>query len=97
MLNEREKREQLFVLYLWNASKQKLAKLHVLEAPKNGHVGDVARPSLPQKYVEEPVPSAVWLQRLGCFFFSRKEKFLCAHGARACNSLACTRQSASAR
>ena len=51
-----------------------------------------------QGLVEEPVPTAVWLQRLGCFFFSRKKKVLCAHGARAgCNSLARTRQSAPAR
>jgi hypothetical protein len=28
-----------------------------------------------QGLVEEPVPTAVWLQRLGCFFFSRKKKF----------------------
>jgi len=46
----RHKRKQLFVMYLWNASKRKVAKLHVLEAPKNGHVGDVARLPLPQKF-----------------------------------------------
>ena len=32
-----------------------------------------------RRLVEEPSPSTVWLQQLGCFFFSRKEKFHCAH------------------
>jgi hypothetical protein len=35
-----------------------------------------------RRLVEELVPSAVWLQRLGCFFLHGKEKFLCAHAAR---------------
>ena len=35
-----------------------------------------------RRLVEEPSPSTVWLQQLGCFFLSRKEKFHCAHGAR---------------
>jgi hypothetical protein len=36
---------------------KKVAKLHVLEAPNTGHVGDVAQPSLPQKLV--PFPSLI--------------------------------------
>jgi hypothetical protein len=35
--------------YILTPIKKKVAKLHVLEAPKTGHEGDVAQPSLPQK------------------------------------------------
>ena len=43
MLNVRAKREQLFFAYSLKSSKKKVAKLHVFEALKNGHVGDVAQ------------------------------------------------------
>ena len=42
MLNERAKTEQLFFLYSLITIKKKVAKMHVFEAPKYGHAGDVA-------------------------------------------------------
>jgi hypothetical protein len=43
MLIVREKREQLFIMYLLKSNKKHVAKLHVFRAPKNSHVADVAR------------------------------------------------------
>jgi hypothetical protein len=43
MLIVREKREQLFIMYLLKSNKKQVAKLHVFRAPKNSHVADVAR------------------------------------------------------
>jgi hypothetical protein len=43
MLIVREKREQLFIMYLLKSNKIQVAKLHVFRAPKNSHVADVVR------------------------------------------------------
>ena len=43
MLIVREKREQLFIVYLLKSNKNKVAKLHVFRVPKNSLVADVAR------------------------------------------------------
>ena len=42
MLIVREKREQLFIVYLLKSNKNKVAKLHVFRVPKNSRVADVA-------------------------------------------------------
>ena len=40
-----------------------------------------------RRLVGKPVMWGVWLQQLGSIFLSRKKKFHCTHGLRACNSL----------